>query len=113
MTPEEKTYINHLLDSNGADLEDEARDLFVRLQAAKAEGDAAAHGAARLRDEAANLEVSVINRQGRFDALSELLVASRITDVPLKDPGPGPESPEDPTHETEPAPEPTEDRTED
>lgn len=94
MNDDQKAHINQLLDSNGAALEGADAELFRRLQQAKAEGDEAFLGIGRLRDEITRYEVMVQNRQGRFDALAELLAESRPKDIdppaelPEKDPEP-------------------------
>lgn len=86
LNDQDASYINLLLDTNGEGLDDEALSLFERLRAAKAEGDEAAAGARRLRNEATRLDVMVTNRQGRFDAIADLLIAKRDTDgEPIED----------------------------
>ncbi len=82
----EKKYINELIESNGKDLSTPAAALFARLRQAKAEGDNAVAAVERLRAEATRYEVMAQNRQGRFDALAELLVDKNAEETKAAEP---------------------------
>lgn len=76
---EQGDYINNLLDADDVELKDPGDiKLFHRLCQAKSEGDAAANTISQLRMEIERLVVLVNNRQGRFDALSNLLYEAKM-----------------------------------
>ncbi len=75
---EQGDYINSLLDTDGNELTDpESTKLFHRLRQAKGEGDTAAGTISRLQEEVNRLGVLINNRQGRFDALANLLYEAK------------------------------------
>ncbi len=72
---EQNAYINQLLDDpSAADLNEVGKDLLRKMKEARDEGNHALNMIAGIRAEIPKLQVQAENRQGRFDALSDLLI---------------------------------------
>jgi len=73
MSDERGQYIEKLLATEEPDLPEFETDVLNRMRAIEAQGNQAANDAKAFRQRALQLDNSVKNAQGRFDALADIL----------------------------------------